>query len=311
MADITIREMSGKKGVIILAAVTFLLAMQIYYLMRLPGSLVRVYYTAEIDDFNRPPTDELTVQFDGALFDYSIPHRIEHHAFQELSDALEVDTTNSLEKVIGIARWVRERMYFGERVYSVFTIEAEDLLKTGDGDGLRGWCDLYSRLFVIACQELKVPARIIELDGHVVAEAFIKGLERWVMIDPTFGYYITSAGEPLSVGELIKCYRQGDAISAVLFVEGKEDDCLYSSQSEVDLREIYLNGFTVVSSQTIDYRQIVESILKRFTLLITKVQFLDKNSKMIGIRERMVRTGLVFTGIVWIAVLGLIVLRRR
>ena len=303
--------MSGKKGVIILAAVTFLLAMQIYYLMRLPGSLVRVYYTAEIDDFNRPPTDELTVQFDGALFDYSIPHRIEQHAFQELSAALEGDTTNSLEKVIGIARWVRERMHFGERDYSAFAIEADDLIKTEGGVGLRGWCDLYSRLFVIACQSLKIPARIIELDGHVVAEAFIKGLKRWVMIDPTFGYYVTSAGEPRSVGDLIKCYRQGDAISPVIFVEGKEDDCLYSSQSEVDLREVYLNGFTVVSSQTIDYRQIVVSILKRFTLLITKVQLLDKNSTMLGTRERMVRAVLAFTGVVWIAVLGFIVLRRR
>ena len=285
--------------------------MQIYYLMRLPGSLVRVYYTAEIEDFNRPPSDEFTVQFDGERFDYSIPHRIEQHAFQALAAAQEGDTTYNVEKVIGIARWVRERMYFGERDYSAFAIEADDLLKTKGGNGLRGWCDLYSRLFVIACQELRVPARIIELDGHVVAEAFIKGLQRWVMIDVTFGYYITSAGEPLSVVDLIRCYREGDVISPVVFVDGKEDDCLYSSQSEVDLREVYLNGFTVVSSQTIDYRQIVESILKRFTLLITKVQFLDRNSTIIGSRERMVRVVLAFTGVVWIAVLGLVVLRRR
>jgi len=303
--------MSGKTGVIILAAVTLLLAMQIYYLMRLPGSLVRVYYTAEIEDFNRAPTDALTVQFDGDHFDYSIPHRIEQHAFQELSASLEGDTGNSLGKVIDISRWVREVMHFGERDYSVFTIEADDLLKTGGGDGLRGWCDLYSRLFVIACQELKVPARIIELDGHVVAEAFIKDRGRWVMIDATFGYYITSAGEPLSVVDLIKCYREGDAISPVVFVDGKEDDCLYSSHSEVDLREIYLNGFTVVSSQTLDDRQIVESLVKRFTPLVTKVQFLDKNSTMIGTRERMVRACLALTGVVWIAVLGLVVLRRR
>ncbi len=302
--------MSKKTGVIILTAVTLLLAMQIYYLMRLPGSLVRVYYTAEIEDFNRPPSDEFTVQFDGELFDYSIPHRIEQHAFQALAAALEGDTGNSVAKVIGIARWVRERMYFGERDYSVFTIEADDLLKTGGGNGLRGWCDLYSRLFVIACQSLKIPARIIELDGHVVAEAFIKGLERWVMIDATFGYYMTSAGEPLSVVDLIRCYRDGDVTAPVVFVNGKEDDCLYSSQSEVDLREIYLNGFTVVSSQTIDYRLIVESILKRFTVLITKVQFLDRNSTMIGTRERMVRTCLALTGVVWIAVLGLVVMRR-
>jgi len=304
------REMSGKTGVIILAAVTVLLAMLIYYLISLPGSLVRVYYTQEIEDFNRTPTEALTVQFDGVLFDYTIPHRIEQHAFQELAATLEGDT-DDLGKAIHVALWVRAKMHFGERDYSVFAIGAEDLSKEGERDSLRGWCDLYSRLFVIACQGLKIPARILELDGHVVAEAFIKEGERWVMIDPTFGYYVTSGGTPLSVVDLIRCYRDGDALSPVVFVEGKEDDCLYSPEGEVDLREVYLNGFTVVSDQTIDFQQILESILKNFTPLITRVQFLDKNSTRVGIRESMVRTGLAVTGVVWIVVLGLIVLRRR
>ena len=97
----------------------------------------------------------------------------------------------------------------------------------------------------------------------------------------------------------------------MVFVAGKEDDCLYSPESEVDLREVYLNGFAVVSDQTIDFQQILESILKRFTPLITRVQFLDKNSTRIGTRESMVRTGLAVTGVLWIVVLGLILLRRR
>jgi len=304
------RAMSGKTGVIILAAVTVSLAMLIYYLISLPGSLVRVYYTQEIEDFNRTPTESLTVQFDGVLFDYTIPHRVEQHAFQELAAALEVDS-DDLSKAIHVARWVRAKMHFGERDYSVFAIGADDLSREGERDSLRGWCDLYSRLFVIACQGLKIPARIVELDGHVVAEAFIKERGRWVMIDPTFGYYVTSGGIPLSVVDLIRCYRDGEALSPVVFVAGKEDDCLYSPESEVDLREVYLNGYTVVSDQTIDFQQILESILKRFTPLITKVQFLDKNSTKIGTRESMVRTGLAVTGIVWIVVLGLVVLRRR
>ena len=303
--------MSGKTDVILLAAVTLLLAMQIYYLQRLPGSLVRVYYTAEIEEFNRPPTEALTVQFDGALFDYRIPHRIEQHAFQEIASALERGTTDSMGKVLHIARWVRGRMHFGERDYSAFEIEAEDVLKTGERDGLHGWCDLYSRLFVIACQSLMIPARIIELDGHVVPEAFIGESEGWVMIDPTFGYYVTRAGKPLSVVDLIRCYREGDTLLPVVFVEGKEDDCLYSPGSEVELREIYLNGFTVVSNQTFDYQQIVESIVKRFTLLITKVQFMDSNSIMIGARERILRYSIVVTAIIFFMVAVGTLLRRR
>jgi len=304
--------MRGSKGTIILAVVmTVLLAAQMYYLKRLPGSLVRVYSTPEIDDFNKPPTQEFTVTLGGTLFDYRIPHRIEQYAFKNLAAAVLGDTADKMVQAIAIARWVRDRMYFGERDYSAFEIEAEDLLGAPGSDGLPGWCDLYSRLFVIACQALRIPARIIELDGHVVPEVFIGDLNRWVMIDPTFGYYVISGGKPLSVAELIRCYREGSAFSPVVFVEGNEDDCLYSPVSEGELKTIYLNGFTVVSSQTIDLQQMVESIVKQFSLPIAKVQFLDENSTIIGTRERVVRASLAVTGIVWIFVMGLMILRRR
>ena len=111
--------------------------------------------------------------------------------------------------------------------------------------------------------------------------------------------------------DLIRCYREGETLTPVVFVDDKEDDCLYGTDSEGVLREVYLNGFTVVSSQAIDYRQIVEALVKHFTLLITKVQFLDKNSTRIGSRESMVRAVVVFTGAVWLVVMVLMVLRRR
>ena len=202
-------------------------------------------------------------------------------------------------------------MCFGERNYDAFEITAVDLLATRKSSGLRGWCDLYSRLFAITCQSLKIPARIMELDGHVVPEAFIGDLKRWVMIDPTFAYYVTSGGNPLSVVELIRCYREGRAFSPVVFVEEKEDDCLYSPDSEVKLKNIYLNGFTVVSNQTVDLQQMVESMVKRFSLPLAKVQFLNKNSTIIGTRESTVRASLAVTGIVWIFVMGLMLVRRR
>ena len=145
-----------------MTAVTVLGAIQLYYLIKLPGSLVRVYYTAEIEDFNRPPTEGLTVHFDGSPFDYRIPHRVEQHTFQEIAAALQKENQDSMGAVIRIARWVRERMHFGVHDYSAFAIDAEEVLNTRDKDGLRGLCDLYSRLFAITCQSLGIPARIIE-----------------------------------------------------------------------------------------------------------------------------------------------------
>jgi hypothetical protein len=303
--------MRSRTATIILATVTVLLAAQIYYLKRLPGSLVKVYSTAEIDDFNRPPTQEFTVTLGGTLFDYRIPHKIEQHAFKEVAASVAGSTTDNMVQAIAVARWVRARMSFGERDYSALEIEAEDILATQESGGLHGWCDLYSRLFVIACQALAIPARIIELDGHVVPEAFIGDLNRWVMIDSTFGYYVISGGKPLSVVELIRCYREGSAFSPVVFVEVKEDDCLYSPVSERELKNIYLNGFTVVSNQTIDLQKMVKSIVKQFSLPIAKIQYLDENSTIIGTRERMVRASLAVTGIVWVLVMGLMLLRRR
>jgi hypothetical protein len=55
----------------------------------------------------------------------------------------------------------------------------------------------------------------------------------------------------------------------------------------------------------------VESIVKQFALPIAKVQFLDENSTIIGTRERIIRASLAVTGIVWIFVMGLMILRRR
>ena len=303
--------MRSRTAIIILATVTVLLVAQIIYLKRLPGSMVRVYSTAAIDDFNRPPTQELTVTFGGALFDYRIPHRIAQPAFKKLKTAVEGGSADNMVQAIAIASWVREIMYFGERDYSAFEIKAEDILATQQNGGLRGWCDLYSRLFVIACQALNIPARIIELDGHVVPEAFIGDLNRWVMIDPTFGYYVISGGKPLSVVELIRCYRGKSSFSPVVFVEEKNDDCLYSLDSEGELKNIYLNGFTVVSNQTIDLWQMVTTTVTRFSLPVAKIQFLEENSTVIGTRETMVRGSLAVTAIVWILVMGFILVRRR
>jgi len=303
--------MRGKIGFFILATVTILLGIQVYYLKTLPSSFVRVYSTSEIKEFNKPPTKSMTVDFDGDIFDYHIPHRIEQHAFQEIKDLLQRDNPDSMRKLILIAQWVREKIQFGKHAYFAPEIKAEDLLNSASKGGLRGLCDLYSRLFAITCQSLGIPARIIELNGHVVPEAFIAEHAQWVMIDPTFGYYVKKGDKPLSVVELIRCYREGCFLSAIVFIERRDDDCLYSVEDEKKLKEIYLNGFTVVSNQNIEYHEMVDSIVRHFTLLTAKVQYLDSNSTIIGSRERMVRSSLAFTGIVCIVIIGLIVLRVR
>jgi transglutaminase-like putative cysteine protease len=201
-------------------------------------------------------------------------------------------------RVLLIARWIRSTVQFAGGTGYTPQGKPEDYLGDGKKGVVRGLCDFYSRLFVITCQELGIPARIIELDGHVVAEAFLQETARWVMIDPTFGYYMLRGNDPLSVVELIQCYRHGVTITPAVFAESKGDDCLYGAEDEINLREIYLNGFTVVSDQQVDYTKIRDTLLKTFTVPIVKVQFMDSNSIMIGARERALRYSIVVTALI-------------
>ena len=305
--------MSSKTGLYLLAVLGVVLGVELYYLKTLPGSFVRVHYAREVSDFNQPPTESMTVAFDGSVFHYRIPHTMQEDAFDEINEAVRKTPAGSMGRVLLIAQWVRSTVQFGGRAGDPPPGRQEDHLSGENNGTYRGLCDFYSRLFVITCQSLGIPARIIELDGHVVPEAFVKEAARWVMIDPTFGYYMLRGDDPLSVVELIQCYRQGIPPTPVVFAEDKGDDCLYSAEDEINLREIYLNGFTVVSDQQAGCTTLREKLLNIFTVPVVKVQFMDSNSTMIGARERILRYSVVVTAIIFfmVAVGTLLRIRRN
>jgi len=303
--------MSVKRGLYVLAILCVVLGFELYYLKTLPGSFVRVYYAHEVNDFNKPPTEAMTVTFDGSVFDYRIPHTLQQDTFDEIHEVIGKTTLDGMSTLILIAKWVRSTVQFGSGNGDAPSSTLEEQRSDVNKSAVRGLCDFYARLFVITCQTLGIPARVIELDGHVVPEAVVKETARWVMIDPTFGYYMLRGNDPLSVAELIQCYRHGIPLTPAVFAEGKDDDCLYSAEDEITLREIYLNGFTVVSDQQVDYTKIRETMLKTFTVPLVKVQFMDSNSTMIGARERMLRYSIVVTAIIFFAVAVGTFLRRR
>jgi transglutaminase-like putative cysteine protease len=303
--------MSLKTGSYLLVVIGVVLGLELYYLKTLPGSFVRVHYAHEVNDFNQPPTEAMTVARDGTVFDYRIPHTIQQDTFDEITEAIQETPLDSMERVLLVAQWVRSTVQFAGGIGYTTPGRPEEHLGDVNTDVVRGLCDFYSRLFVITCQELGIVARIIELDGHVVPEAFLQETARWVMIDPTFGYYMLRGNDPLSVVELIQCYRSGRPLTPAVFAKGKGDDCLYSAEDEITLREIYLNGFTVVSNQQVDYTTIRETLLKTFTVPVVKVQFMDSNSTMIGARERALRYSIVVTALILCMVAIATVLAKR
>lgn len=269
----------------------------------LPSSFVRIYYTSELKDFSNPPTKKMTVEIDGYEFSYSIPHKLKGNNLQEIEHLINGRDLDTIGKVIIIANWVRGKLKYGDQECSDYKYLVGDILSSSKNMDFIVLCNIYARLFVIACQSIDIPARIIELEGHVVPEAFVVGVGKWVMIDPTFGYYISKNNEPLSVVEMIECYKKGMPLTPNIFAENRRDDALYSGKDEVYLKKVYLNGYTVVSDQNVDAKTIKDTILKTLRLPIAKMQFVEAQSTLIGYKEKMLRYAIVITFAVFIIVL--------
>ncbi len=273
-----------------IVALFFIILIQALYLKSLPGSLVRVHYTRDAAEFNKPPDDDMTVAYDGYRFDYRTSLRLRSEHETEIKDLAQGGIQDEMQMLIVIATWVRARMRFGKGSGS-FEQSGTEAVQSSVGDGeYSGLCDRYANFFAAACQTVGIPSRVIELNGHVVPEAFLRDAGRWVMIDPTLGYYLTREGIPLSVAEIINTYKNGSEIDPVFFAAERGDDSLYTAGEESTLREIYLNGFSVVSNQQLDRQRILNHIASNFSLPVAKVQYVDSNSIKLGRKESILRS---------------------
>ena len=295
--------MKTGRWVLVLAMILSILIGELYYLKTLPGSFVRVYYTSDKKEFNKPPSQEMTVTVDRYVFDYRIPHSTRRDKLREVKALIHADKMESIENAVTIAKWVREKLKFGTPDYSDGRYLVEETLGAKGSNDFSVLCDSYSRLFVIACQSMSILSRIVELEGHIVPEVFIEEQGRWIMIDPTNGYYLTKDGAPLSVVAIINCYRKDIPMTPVIFAEGKGDDCLYKANDESTLKNVYLNGFTVVSDHSIDRKKIQDTIVNTLQLPIAKIQFVDENTTLIGYKEKTLRYVIVITVFVFLIVL--------
>jgi len=302
--------MRVKIWIVIIAVIFGALAVEVYYLKILPCSFVRIYSTSDAKEFNKPPAEEMTVEIDEYIFNYRIPHRMKQNNFSEINDLIHHNSIDTIDSLIMIANWVRSKLKFGKSNYSGKKFFVEEMLSNPKSETPSVLCDSYARLFVITCQSLGIPARILELEGHIVPEAFIRKIGKWVMIDPMNGYYMAKDGDPLSVVEIINSYKRGVSLNPIVFAEREGDDCLYKAEDEIKLKKIYLNGFTVVSDQNIDRGKIRDAILKTLQLPIAKMQFIDTNSILIGYKEKMLRYTVVITFIIFV-ITSIVTLSKR
>lgn len=306
--------MYPKSLLVSLATVLAVIAIQALYLKSLPGSLVRVYYAHDCGEFNKAPAADMTALYDGYVFDYRIPLSMTAEDMVEIKHMVGDRKQADMTVLIHMAAWVRTKMTFGRSGETAITGSADALQSPSSRGTYRGLCDRYARNFAAACQSAGIPARVIELNGHVVPEAFLRESGRWIMVDPTLGYYISSDGVPLSVAEIINAYRKGKQTHAAVFAAERGDDSIYRPADESSLKEIYLNGFTVVSNQHLEATQILSYIAGSLSLPIAKLQYLDGNSVKIGRKEDILRKILAVNATVLFllaAIAALKPLRRR
>ena len=303
--------MRGKIRIMILILVFAVLVVEAYYLIILPGSFVTTYSTSDPKEFNKPPTDQLIVEINGYVFNYKIPHKIKSDNFKEIKALIKNNQIGTIDSLIVIANWVRSKLRFGTPDSSDRKFLVEEIMNNPKNKHSSVLCDSYARLYVIACQSLGIPARMVELNGHIVSEAFIKKTGKWVMIDSVFGYYMTKYLSPLSVLDIINSYKIDIPLKPVVFAESEKDDCLYETQDDINLKNIYLNGFTVVSNQNLSRKSIRDTIIKNLQFPIAKIQFMDTNSILIGYKEKILRYTLMITFIIFIIILIVIFLQRR
>ncbi len=99
------------------------------------------------------------------------------------------------------------------------------------------------------------------------------------MIDPTMGAYFKSGNTPLSVLEIIDCYKNGTPPEAVFFAEEKRADEMLESSTG-----IYTNAFTFLFDGESTEKGI-RHLLFRERKIPVYVQYVEEQSKNFYLRR--------------------------
>lgn len=135
-----------------------------------------------------------------------------------------------LEKMALLAGHVHEK--FGSRAGSPAAdllaqtpMEQYKTLSTRSSDSL--WCGIYSRMFSLFALSQHITTRIIDMsypgDTHAVSECYLPSLDKWVLVDPTYGLLALKSeeGEWLDLQAFRNELRQNKRIFALTSTGGQ------------------------------------------------------------------------------------------
>ncbi len=120
----------------------------------------------------------------------------------------QIPTGPTLQRALYVAEQVAARVPHGEPWSPYLTrrhFRPEKLILLYRMEALGG-CGTRAMLTTLELLAAHIPARVVQWalpgTGHVLVEAWIPELQRWVLIDPSFGLYLSSDRGPDSVSTL-------------------------------------------------------------------------------------------------------------
>lgn len=139
---------------------------------------------------------------------------------------LPVPLSSAWETAKELLAWVRRRWdHANDHVEDPDAVDVLDRVDAGE----RFACVEYSIVLSQALNAVEIPARRVQLvaanshvgvgRGHVVSEAWIDDLARWVLLDGQNGaFWADQNGEPLGVLELQRAFAEGERPAAMVSV---------------------------------------------------------------------------------------------
>lgn len=122
------------------------------------------------------------------------------------------DTKTDFDKAINLLNWISSNVYHYGNYDNHVTNTAMELLDYAFGKGEKYGinCRSLSLALTECLLAIGIKARTIyimpfspyDFDNHVVCEAWIGDINKWVMLDPTYNLYVTFNGSPLNIFEL-------------------------------------------------------------------------------------------------------------
>lgn len=223
----------------------------VWKLIQLPNTLVSVINISDESLFNAPPGEEMIADVAGEKFYYRIRSPYLDLFRRELGHDEIIKKENDWEQALAVARWVRTRLSDSEplsprKIYFSRNWSAFDVLN--NKTTYRGLCDSYVKLFTIGCLSLDIPARSVWLSSHSVAEVFVR--ERWVMIDPAYGFFAKLNGSPASCLAIRKSFQESSSSARwepVVF-DTSADDHTYYPGMEKNFREDFIKLLQVADA---------------------------------------------------------------